>query len=361
MDDQNLSSTSGPISTVSPSMPRMGHLFPALVQSFLIIFFGYCAGKWRLISADGLNGIGRYTGTFALPALLFSQMLTLRFDVVDWRFLAAILLSKSVVFFVVFVLTFLILRLRNDAASSVASLAAIFATQSNDFALGLPILAAVYDENFHPEFIQYVYLLAPISLVILNPIGFVLLEWNGRRRTESLSNSSLTEDDATPRRSVAKMMLRVFVGVLINPIVFMTLLGLIFNLSIRSDVTWLADSLQSLKASYGATALFLLGLTMVDRIKATFSFNNLLLPSMLIFAKLIVMPLVNRNMTSVIVEAVGDAAASSARTNVTMQEELSMFGFLYGTFPTSPTVFVIAAQFGVETEVGGSIGLEAGM
>ena len=38
-----------------------------------------------------------------------------------------------------------------------------------------------------------------------------------------------------------------------------------------------------------------------------------------------------------------------------------MFGFLYGTFPTSPMAFVIAAQYGVENEVGGSIGLEAGM
>ena len=352
MADPSLSTTDTPaVSTMSPSMPRMAALFPALVQSFLVIFFGYCAGKWRLISASGINGIARYTGTFALPALLFSEMLMLRFEVVDWRFLAAILLSKSIVFFVTFILTFLILRLRDDEALAVACLAAIFSTQSNDFALGLPILTAVYNDDFHPEFLQYVYLLAPISLVILNPPAFVLLEWTTRAAAENDQDSPPAGISPTPRRSVLKMMLRVFVGVLVNPIVFMTLLGLIFNLSIGGDVSWLADLLQSLKSSYGATALFLLGLTMVDRIKATFTFNNLLLPSLFIFAKLIVMPLVNRNMTTVVVEAVGDAESSTASANVTLQEQLSMFGFLYGTFPTAPTVFVFATQYGIRAEV----------
>ena len=265
----------------------------------------------------------------------------------NWSFLLAILLSKTIVFVVIFVLTFAILRLRDDSATSVASLAAIFSTQSNDFAIGLPILTAVYDQHFHPEFIQYIYLLAPISLVILNPIAFVLLEWNaaGGRR-------GVSEDPAAgslqPQMTVVRMVARAFFGALINPIIFMTLLGLVFNVAIGDRISWLAASLQSLKASYGATALFLLGLTMVDRIKASFSFDNLLLPSLFIFAKLIVMPLVNRMMTTAVVGAVEGYAAPA---NVSMEEELSMFGFLYGTFPTAPTVFVIAAQYDVETKV----------
>lgn len=38
------------------------------------------------------------------------------------------------------------------------------ATQSNDYAFGAPILAALYAES-HPEFLPLIYLLAPISLV----------------------------------------------------------------------------------------------------------------------------------------------------------------------------------------------------
>ena len=32
------------------------------------------------------------------------------------------------------------------------------------------------------------------------------------------------------------------------------------------------------------------------------------------------------------------------------QTDLATFGFLYGTFPTAPTVFVIALQYGIETQ-----------
>lgn len=56
-----------------------------------------------------------------------------------------------------------------------AAVFAIFVSQSNDFALGLPIVDAIYSES-HPNFSNYIYLLAPISLCILNPIGFFLLE-----------------------------------------------------------------------------------------------------------------------------------------------------------------------------------------
>ena len=212
--------------TLAPAMPQMNQLFPALVQTFLIIFLGYCAGKWRLGTGSGVNGIARYTGTFALPALLFSEMLTLNFDVVNWQFVGAIFLSKGIVFFAILLLTYAILSRRNDAASAVAGVAAIFSTQSNDFALGLPILTAVYGSTSHAEFIQYLYILAPISLVFLNPIGFVLLEWNSRREGAETSSDS-TE---VVRRSLFRMTARVLLSVFSNPIVFMTILGLAFNL-----------------------------------------------------------------------------------------------------------------------------------
>ena len=36
-------------------------------------------------------------------------------------------------------------------------------------------VAALYGKT-HPEFASYLYLVAPISLVFLNPIGFILME-----------------------------------------------------------------------------------------------------------------------------------------------------------------------------------------
>lgn len=50
------------------------------------------------------------------------------------------------------------------------------ATQSNDFAFGVPILSALYGKS-HPDYVLFLYLLSPISLVVLNPLAFALCEY----------------------------------------------------------------------------------------------------------------------------------------------------------------------------------------
>ena len=42
-------------------------------------------------------------------------------------------------------------------------------------------MAAVYGGS-HPEYAKYLYVMAPISLVLLNPIGFLCLELGARRK-----------------------------------------------------------------------------------------------------------------------------------------------------------------------------------
>ena len=64
-----------------------------------------------------------------------------------------------------------------------------------EFFLRYPILKAIYGQS-HPEYSSYMYLLAPISLVILNPIGFIILEV-GRANA---GNSGSPNADV-PRRS----------------------------------------------------------------------------------------------------------------------------------------------------------------
>jgi hypothetical protein len=49
-------------------------------------------------------------------------------------------------------------------------------TQSNDFAFGLPIITSLYSAS-HPAFPMLLYLVSPISLVVLNPIAFTLCEY----------------------------------------------------------------------------------------------------------------------------------------------------------------------------------------
>lgn len=150
------------------------NLYPALLQVFAIILLGYLAGSFEVISKSQSLGLNKFVGTFALPALLFRNTATLDFSSVNWVFLGGIFLSKTLVFVLAILLTILTIRPVNIGLAAVF---AIFVSQSNDFALGFPIVQAIYSDT-HPEYLHYIYLIAPISLCILNPIAFLMMEYN---------------------------------------------------------------------------------------------------------------------------------------------------------------------------------------
>ena len=126
---------------------NLDNLYPALVQCFGIIFLGFVAGKFSFISDVEAKGLGTFIGTFSLPALIFVSLCQLDFHSVNWIFLSAITLTKSLIFFVVLLVGLFVHRPMDPARSA---LYAIFCTQSNDFALGRPVLNAIYGAN-HPE------------------------------------------------------------------------------------------------------------------------------------------------------------------------------------------------------------------
>lgn len=123
-------------SALSSSM-SIDKLFPALLECFGIILCGYVAGRANIITSTQAKGLGNFVSKFALPALLFKNMVLLDFGNVIWPFLWSILIAKVTVFVLVCVLTLLVAS--PDSRYSKAGLFSIFATQSNDFALGYPI------------------------------------------------------------------------------------------------------------------------------------------------------------------------------------------------------------------------------
>ncbi|KOC62245.1 Integral membrane protein GPR155 [Habropoda laboriosa] len=259
----------------------MDNLYLALTQCFAIILCGYIAGRFDVITKPEANGLNTFVGTFALPSLIFTSLAKLDFTLVNWKFLLAVLLAKSCVFFVVLSVSLVIKRPSNPGC---AALFAIFTTQSNDFAIGYPMIDALYGKT-HPEYAAYLYLMAPISLAILNPIGFVLLE-------------------------IGKL-----------PPVLATVLDVFGN-------------------AFSASALFLLGLMMVGKIHKLKGFA-LVIPGILISVKLLVLPLVIRE--SIILLNAGE--------NSTDTEDLSTYGFLYGTIPTAPALFIFTLRYNLEIDL----------
>lgn len=274
--------------------------------------------RFNLVSATESKGIGTFVGTFCLPALIFGSLCKLNLMSVNWEFLLAIFIAKGAIFFAVLLVTFLVSK-----SPGKSGLFAIFSTQSNDFALGNPILDAIYSVS-HPDFQSYLYLFAPISLVILNPIGFVFME---------IGRQQAGQTTWTLVKNVAK-------GVCTNPIIVMTFFGIIGNFAFGGQLPSFLDGfLSSLGDAFSASALFLLGLNIVNRSSKP-SKINWIVPFMLIVTKTIVMPIIAREVVN----------GLKVGVNETDTQDWTDFAFLYGTFPTAPSVFVYAAKYDLDTD-----------
>jgi len=300
----------------------LDNLYPALVQCFGIILLGFVAGKFSFISDVEAKGLGTFVGTFSLPALIFVSLCQLDFQSVNWIFLLAITLAKSLIFFVVLFVGLFVHRPMDPGRSA---LYAIFCTQSNDFALGFPVLNAIYGSN-HPEYPMYLYLLAPVSLAFLNPIGFILMEI-GKSRESSVAMSRV------------KIAIKAIQGIIKNPIITMTFLGIIGNLIFHGSMPDIIHNfMQTLGSAFSASALFLLGLRMVGQSSGGAAVKtSLITPFILVTMKSLVLPIISREIVSQL--------GAGKDANETL--DLSNYAFLYGTIPTAPSVFVYASNYGV--------------
>ncbi|KAB7504868.1 Integral membrane protein, partial [Armadillidium nasatum] len=305
---------------------EFSNLYPAVIECFAIILCGYIAGRAGLISHTESKGLNVFVGTFSLPSLIFLSMAKLDFSSVNWVFLSAICLSKTLVFVFVAFITLLVYR---PIDFGKAGIYAIFSTQSNDFALGYPIVAALYGKD-HPDFASYLYLAAPISLAFLNPIGFILMEI-GRRRRNGQAPDSQSNSSSASRRKTCGLVFDIIKDFILNPFVFMTILGLCANLALNH---------QYLVKLFSASALFLLGLTMVGKVQSLRG-AALVTPGILVAVKTVLLPLVLREVVSVL-KPVADNTSTA---------DFSNYGFLYGTIPTAPGMLVFATKYNVAVDM----------
>lgn len=82
--------------------------------------------------------------------------------------------------------------------------------------------------------------MAPISLAILNPIAFILMEIGKRRRSYSEGNALLINDGEIPTvlnyGNKCKLAVMVAKNIFFNPVIFMTILGILGNLIFKHNV-----------------------------------------------------------------------------------------------------------------------------
>lgn len=93
-------------------------------------------------------------------------------------------------------------------------------------------VSAIYNAT-HSNYAMYLYLMAPISLAMLNPIAFVLMEINKQNEIQQSPDASPNE----PKRICKlKMVKQIVKGIAFNPILVMTILGIIGNLIFKHKI-----------------------------------------------------------------------------------------------------------------------------
>ncbi|XP_067139065.1 lysosomal cholesterol signaling protein-like isoform X1 [Centruroides vittatus] len=308
-------------------------LLPTLIECFVVVLCGYIAGKLHMIVGSEIKGLSRFASEFSLPALIFLNLITIDLIHANWSFVIGVLIGKLAIFFLVAIVTLIVRKPFNLA---ICGLYAIFCTQGNDFGLAYPIITSLYGSKY-PYYPGYMYLIAPISLIILNPIGFLMMEIEKFRSTNS------NKDLFINRRQIifkfTKMIFSIIWEVLTNPNVLMTLLGVLGNIFLRGkfpDV--IIRILEVLSMAFEATVLFLLGFSILG-IGSSLAGAGLLVPGILLAVKMLASPLIIRATVQLLCAKFPDV------------EDLANYGFLYGMVPTGPIVLLFANQYNLPTEV----------
>ena len=73
----------------------------ALVQTLAVVLLGFTLRTYNLMPERASMGMGLFTATVSLPALLFVNMAELSFGDIEISFVVAVLISKSLMFFMV--------------------------------------------------------------------------------------------------------------------------------------------------------------------------------------------------------------------------------------------------------------------
>ena len=177
----------------------LDNLLPALLQTCALITVGYYAKKNNLLPAGASTTLGSFAAILALPALCFLSMAQLDLGNANLGVPLGMLVAKVSVAGLVGLLTVTLIRpsKKEERTRSLSALFALLTVSSNDYALGLPIIDALYPASLPPSYERgdakpwpageggkvmdefkmsdYIWLMSPITLLIINPVIFAIL------------------------------------------------------------------------------------------------------------------------------------------------------------------------------------------
>lgn len=208
---------------------------------FALVFCGYGAGRFGLLSEASVSGVNSFVFYFALPAFLFSLLSTAPVDgALNFSFAAAYLSAGLAVAAVAGLLGVWLF----GADKSVAVLRGASASLGNTGYMGLPLIAAA----FGSEAAVAMALGLTIEAVVMIPLAIILLE-----------------ADKGPERKLSELVSTVALALVRNPLIIAIVAGISVSFSGFELFSPIGNFAELLGAAAGPCALFTLGATLAGR------------------------------------------------------------------------------------------------
>jgi hypothetical protein len=217
----------------------MSQITSIILPFFALIGLGWIAGKFKIVSTDGMRGINGFVFYFALPALLFRALAT-RDPSEIWQ--PDIMLAYGGATLVVYAVVRLIAAKVFGLDPTSRTLFAFAGTMGNVGFMGLPLIIGLLG----PEATVPLIVALAVDLIIMLPMSLLLLE------------SAKHASGANPAAKIIR-------GTLTNPVVLAIILGVIASFL---DISWPGGVdylLELLAQSAGPAALFAIGIALVGR------------------------------------------------------------------------------------------------
>ena len=214
-------------------------LADALLPIFAGLLLGYCGGLWRRMDNQNVKTLITFVMSFAIPCSLFLAIA--RTPRAALRGQAVSALALAVVYLVVYVLSFVWTRSKEDLTNADSSVVALTLAFPNSAAVGLPVLLSV----FGPLSTVTVATSLAIGAITVSPLTLAMLESNGNGQPGGAALKAFAF--AVPRS-------------LKRPIVWAPLLGLVFSCTGVDLPSFIHRSLAVIGSASDGSALVLTGL-----------------------------------------------------------------------------------------------------
>lgn len=303
-----------------------GRLFDTLVSIFVALTIGFILVRLqKLVPARGdMKALSIVTGEIAFPLLVFRTVAHSTLADMDFKVVIACTLGKLSVMIFTWTYTYMVYQVHRSKGQRMqtATVFAFFTTASNDFAIGFPVIQALFGDRGD----AYITSNALVNSVVFTPATVVLF---------TLGEGVLQQSKKDGRRKRrGRQCFRATFDILMNPVITCTIAGCFYKLI--SKLTWLPKTVDTivnlLTAPFGMCALFLTGASLrIPRVAFW--------PVLLAVMKGIVCAYASFFFGGLLLRETGIQG-----------EELRNFVYFYGMLPSSSAPLIFAMKFDPDVE-----------